>query len=146
MKVIFLKALKKAAKEGDIKEVSDGYAKNYLIPNKIAIAYTEQNKKLFEISNQKHKKEEEKHIEEAEEIKKKLEKEVLIFKVKAGEKDHLFGSISTKHIADELNKKGYVIDKRKIMIDVPLNALGDYKIKLVLHNKVEVILNIRLEK
>ncbi len=146
MKVIFLKTLKKTAKEGEIKEVSDGYAKNYLIPNNIVAAYTEQNKKLFEINNEKHKKEEEKLVEKAEEIKKKLEKEVLIFKVKTGEKDHIFGSISTKHIVDELNKRGYTVDKRKILLDTPLNALGDYQVKLVLHSKVEVILNIRLEK
>lgn len=146
MKVIFLKTLKKTAKEGEIKEVSDGYAKNYLIPNKIAVAYTEQNKKMHEISTEKSKQVEEKHIEEAKEIKNKLEKEVFIFKVKTGEKDHVFGTISTKHISDELNKKGYLVDKRKILLDEPLNKLGDYQVRLILHSKVEVILNIRLEK
>jgi len=146
MKVIFLKTLKKTAKEGEIKEVSDGYAKNYLIPNKIAIAYTEQNKKIHEISTEKSKQIEEKLIEEAKEIKNKLEKEIFIFKVKTGEKDHVFGTISTKHISEELHKKGYLIDKRKIMLDNQLNKLGDYNIKLILHNKVEAVLNIRLEK
>ncbi len=146
MKVIFLKALKKTAKEGEIKEVSDGYAKNYLIPNGIAQAYTEQSKKNLEINNEKHKKEEEENIKKNNEIKKKLEEEKFVFKVKAGEKNQIFGTISSKHISEELGKRGYNIDKREIVIDNPIKSLGVHNIRIVLHNKVEVVLSILVEK
>ena len=145
MKVIFLKDVKGQGKKDEIKEVKDGYAKNFLIKNKYAVAYTEtSNKRLTEeIETRKKKNEEDKKNEN--EIKKKLSKEKIVFNVKTGKEDRVFGSISTKQIKDELDKLGYDIDKKKIMIDLPISSLGHHIVKIELHKEVianlEVILN-----
>ena len=145
MKVIFLKDVKGQGKKDEIKEVKDGYAKNFLIKNKYAVAYTETSNKRLNEEIETRKKENEEDIKNANEIKKKLSKEKIVFNVKTGKEDRVFGSISTKQIKDELDKLGYDIDKKKIMIDLPISSLGHHIVKIELHKEVianlEVILN-----
>ena len=145
MKVIFLKDVKGQGKKDEIKEVKDGYAKNFLIKNKYAVAYTETSNKRLTEEIETRKKKNEEDIKNANEIKKKLSKERIVFNVKTGKEDRVFGSISTKQIKDELDKLGYDIDKKKIMIDLPISSLGHHIVKVELHKEVianlEVILN-----
>ena len=140
MKVIFIKDVKGQGKKDEIKEVKDGYAKNFLIKNKYAVAYTETgNKRLNEeIENRK--------IKNENDIKNKLSKEKITFKVKTGNNDKVFGSISTKQIKDELDKLGYDVDKKKIIIDNPISSLGHHFVKVELHKEVISDLEIFLVK
>lgn len=136
MKVIFIKDLKKQGKSGEIKEVSDGYATNYLIKNGYAVKYTKtSNERLAEDIKNKQQKESE-DIKKAEETKEKLSKENIIFEVKAGKNGKTFGNISTKQIEEKLTELGYNIDKKKIKPDSTLNLLGAHYIKIELHKQV----------
>lgn len=144
MKVIFIKDLKKQGKVNEIKEVSDGYATNYLIKNGYAVKYTKGSLDRLNNDLETSRIEEEKAISIAEKDKKELEKLKIQFKVKTGANGKVFGNISTKQIADELTKKGYNIDKKKILIDVPLNVLGNHFVEVELHKKVKAKLNIEL--
>lgn len=145
MKVIFIKDVKGQGKKDEIKEVKDGYAMNYLIKNKYAVPYTETSNKRLNDEIKERKIQEEKDIEEANKIKEKLKKEKISFKVKTGKEDRVFGSISSKQIKDELDKLGYKIDKKKIILDTPISSLGHHFVKIELHKKViaelEIILN-----
>jgi len=135
MKVIFVKDLKKQAKKGDIKEVKDGYAQNFLIKNGYAVQMNEKNLEALEEQRKEEKLEEAKQREIALELKEKIEKTTLLFKVKTGEKDKVFGSVSPKQIKDELHKKGFKIDKRQIELISNLTTLGFHNVKINLFKK-----------
>ena len=145
MKVIFIKDVKGQGKKDEIKEVKDGYAMNFLIKNKYAVAYTEGSNKRLNNEIETRKIQNENDIKEANKLKEKLKKEKISFKVKTGAQDRVFGSISTKQIKEELDKLGYKIDKKKILIDTPVASIGHHFVKIELHKEViaelEVILN-----
>lgn len=144
MKVIFIKDLKGQGKKKDIKEVSDGYAMNYLIKNGYAVKYTKTSNEILNNEIQNEKELFELNTKNAKIIKEKLEKEIITFIVKSGTNNKIFGSISTKQIIDELNKLGYSnIDKRKIFIDNPITSLGIHIIKIELFK--DVIANIKIK-
>ena len=146
MKVIFIKDLKKQAKKGEIKEVKDGYANNFLIKNGYAVQVTEKNMENVKKENEAKRQEEEQLKEKAIEVKKELEKMTLIFKVKTGEKDRVFGSISPKQIKEELLKKGYKIDKKQIELNTSLQSLGFHKVTVTLYKEVKAELKVQLVK
>ncbi len=145
MKVIFIKDVKGQGKKDEIKEVKDGYAMNYLIKNKYAVPYSETSNKRLKEELDIRRKQEEEDIKSANVIKEKLKKEKITFKVKVGKEDRVFGSISSKQIKEELDKLGYKIDKKKIILDTPISSLGHHFVKIQLHKEViaelEVILN-----
>ena len=144
MEVIFIKDLKNQGKKGEIKEVKDGYAINFLIKKNLAVVANQENldnlKKEQAIRKENH----DKAKKEAMEEKAKLEKLVLTFKVKTGEGDRVFGSVSQKQIKEELDKRGLNIDKKKIMIDTPISTLGYHFVKIELHKKVIAELSVQL--
>lgn len=146
MKVILLKDVKSQGKKDDIINVSDGYANNYLIKNKLAVAYTETSKKILDKQIQIRNDEEAKIVANLTEIKNKLNDKIIEFKVKTGKDDRVFGTVSSKQISDKINELGYDIDKKCILIDIPLSSLGTYKVKIKLHKKVEFNINIKLIK
>ena len=146
MKVIFIKDVKGQGKKDEIKEVKDGYAMNYLIKNKYAVPYTETSNKRLNDEIKERKIQEEKNIEACNIIKEKLKKEKISFRVKTGKEDRVFGSISSKQIKDELDKLGYKIDKKKIILDTPISSLGHHFVKIELHKKVIAELEIVLNK
>ena len=146
MKVIFLKDLKGQGKKDEIKEVKDGYAENFLIKNGYAIKYTSRSKEILDTQIETRNENEKKLIEECNKIKKELEKKEYSFKVSTGKEDKVFGSISSKAIAEALNKDGYKVDKKKIKIDGSLSTLGTHIVKVELHPKVIVDLKVKLVK
>ena len=146
MKVIFLKDLRGQGKKDEIKEVKDGYAENFLIKNGYAIRYTPKSGEILNKQIEKRNKDEEELIKECEKIKKKIENIEVIFKVRTGKDSRVFGSISSKQISEELSKKGFNIDKKKIIIKDAINTLGTTIVDLQLHSKVKATLKVKLEK
>ena len=144
MKVIFIKDVKGQGKAGDIKEVKDGYGENFLIKN--GVAYTKRSREILDINNKNKALEEQAEIKRCEKIKKELKDRVLTFKVKTGKQDQVFGTISTKQIANELEKIGYKIDKKKIVLDDAISSLGYHEVKINLHKNVIGIVTVELIK
>lgn len=144
MKVIFIKDVKGQGKTGEVKEVSDGYGKNFLINNGYAVLATDasMNRLKKEVSAKEALEAE--NIKKCEQMKKELEPKVLTFKVKAGEKDKVFGSISSKQISEELNKMGYNIDKKDIVLTDHIAFLGMHLVRVNLHKKVSLDLKVEL--
>ncbi len=146
MKVIFIKDLKKQGRVNDIKEVSDGYATNYLIKNGYAVKYTKGSNERLQNELDIKAREEEKEIEKANKVKEKLDSVCLTFKVKCSNDGKVFGSISSKQISDKLNELGYSIDKRDIKLNETLNTLGIYNVEVVIYKKVKGNIKVELKK
>ncbi len=144
MKVIYIKDLKGKGQKGEIKEVKDGYAQNFLIKKGYAVPLTEHSKERLIEQNNQTKELAEKEINEALKIKEELQKSIITFSVKVGENEKVFGSISSKQISNELEKRGYKIDKKKIIINDTLSSLGIHKVEVILHKKVNAIIKIKL--
>lgn len=145
MKVIFLQDVKGKGKKGDIKEVPNGYAQNFLIKNNLAKPAN--NESMAELKGKQKAKEKQdaEILAEAKELKALLEKEETVVKInaKAGEDGRLFGSIPSKQIADALNKQYKIkIDKRKIELDQPIRALGFTQVPVKLHPQVTATINV----
>ncbi|MFC9710532.1 50S ribosomal protein L9 [Paenibacillus sp. JNUCC31] len=144
MKVIFIKDMKGQGKKGQVKEVSEGYAQNFLLPRGIARPATDGNMKTLD--NQKaaedRRKQEEKA--EAEALAKKLEAETTELKAKSGEGGRLFGAITSKQIAEALAAKGLKVDKRKIELDEPIRTLGVTQVTVKVHPEVKATLKVQV--
>lgn len=137
MKVIMLEDVNKIGKKGEIKEVKDGYAHNFLFPKNLALPATKQNLAQVEKAKEAKEEEERKRKEEAQAISKQLEDKNFSFQVKAGEQGRLFGSLTTKEIASEIEKQyNLKLDRRKLSIDEPIRSLGTYNVKAKLHPEV----------
>jgi len=137
MKVIFIKDVKGKGQKGEVKDVSEGYARNYLLKNKLAIEATPGNLKGLENQKKKAARKEQDEIEEAKKLKEKFTKIEVTVKTKAGENGRLFGSITSKNIADELKKSHKIkVDKRKIELDQPIRSLGYTNVPVKLHPEV----------
>ena len=146
MKVIFIKDVKGQGKKEEIKEVSDGYAMNFLIKKGFAVPLNDKNLITLKNTQTKRKEEDAKARNNAKEIKKSLEKELLKFKVKTGEHDRVFGSISSKQIKEELNKLGYKIDKNQIKMENNLLSLGFHNVEINLYKDIKATIKVSLEK
>lgn len=137
MKVIFLKDVKGKAKKGDVKNVPDGYARNYLFKNNLAEEATSGNLKALNVKKKKQDKLEIEEKENAINLKDKLADLTVELEAKSGENGRLFGSITSKQIAEALNKQhGHKLDKRKIELDEPIRALGYTNVPVKLHPEV----------
>lgn len=146
MKVIFTKDVKGQGKKGEIKEVSDGYAMNFLIKNKFAVQATNQSVNKLKKENAEKALEESLLIKEMETIKEKIEKVKLTFQAKTGKQDQMFGTISIKQIKEKLNNLGYEIKKQDIKLDNPISSIGFHEVNIELHKKVIAKLKIEIKK
>lgn len=145
MEVIFIKDLRNQGKKGQIKNVKDGYAENFLIKNGYAVIKNKEN--LAKLNHELKKKEElqEENKKTAEELKKKLDKETIEFKVKTGEGDKVFGSISIKQIKEELEKKGYKIEKSMIE-HTTISSLGFHNVDINLYANITATIKVHVVK
>ena len=121
---------------GQVVHVAAGYARNFLLPKKLAVAATESNKKIVEQERQAHLRKDAKLKSEAQDLSSMLSGVSVTIAQKAGENDQLFGSVTAKDIADALAGKNYTIDRRKIHLDEPIKQLGEYKVPVRLHRDV----------
>lgn len=144
MKVILLEDIKNVGNKGEIINAKDGYARNFLLPQKFALEATPVNLKNLE-NARKHREAEEKELyEEAKKLEEELSKVTVVIKTKAGENGKLFGAVTTKEIAEYIEKKHSLgIDKRKFELDDPIKSVGEYFVRIKLHpmvsTKVKVV-------
>lgn len=145
MKVILLKDIKGTGKKGDVINASDGHARNYLIPRGLAKEATSGNMKILELQNKAEERKKQEEYEECIKLSEKIAELKIIIKSKAGNGGKLFGSITAKDIATELNKKHSIkVDKRKIKLDEPIRTLGVTIVEIKLHPKVTAKLSVQV--
>lgn len=146
MEVIFIKDLKNQGKKGEIKKVKDGYAENFLIKNGYAVIKNKENMAKLEKEQQAKAASDAKNKREAEELKKELDKLVLEFKVKTGEGDKVFGSVSIKQVKDALVKEGYKIEKSQIELTTAMASLGFHRVDINLYPGVKATIKAHIIK
>lgn len=144
MKVILKQDVKKVGRKGEIVEVSDGYARNFLIARGMAVPTTEKSLEILAEQKEEARVEEEHQKALAEEMAAKLEKMKLRFTVKAGAEGRVFGSVSTKQIVEQLRRQGLSIDKKKILDTRPIQSLGMTKVRVELHKGVIGTINVQV--
>jgi large subunit ribosomal protein L9 len=146
MEVILREDIEKLGARGQVVKVAPGYARNFLLPKRLAVAATESNKKIVEQERQGHLRKEAKEVGEAQDLAKLMLGVAITIKQKAGEADQLFGSVTTKDIADALAAKNYQIDRRKIQLAEPIKQLGEYTVPIKLHKDVTVDISVLVAK
>ena len=146
MKIILLEDVRKVGKKDQILEVSDGYANNYLIKNKLAVPLTKRSKEVLDNRLDKEAKLEEERVDALNKVKTSLDEKTIEFQVKTGAQDKVFGKVSTRQIADKLKEMGYNIDKKCILLDSDLDTLGVHEVKIKLHKIVDFKLRVVLKK
>ena len=146
MKVILLQDVKKQGKKDDIIDVSDGYANNFLIKNKLAVPYSKKSKEVLETELETRRIDEEKFILECEKIKNQILKQKFIFYLKSGKDGKTFGSVSSKQIQEFLKEKNISLDKKCIHIEKTIDTLGVHPVEIELHKKVKFNINIEIKE
>ena len=136
MKVILRQNFDSLGQIGDVVEVKDGYARNYLLPHKIAYAALKGNISALEEEKQNAAKKTQQELNSAEKVAAELEKVSITIPVQVGEEDKIFGSVTTQMIVDALKEKGYDVDKRKIEIEETIKTLGIYSVNIKLYTSV----------
>jgi large subunit ribosomal protein L9 len=136
MEVILREDVEKLGSRGEVVKVAAGYARNFLLPKKLAVAATGSNKKIVEQERQAHLRKEAKAKGESEDLAKLLNGVTVTISQKAGENDQLFGSVTSKDVADALAAKNYTIDRRKVLLEEPIKSLGEFKVPVRLHKEV----------
>lgn len=146
MEVILKEDVPKLGHRGDVVKVAEGYGRNFLLPRKLAIEATQANKAVIEQMKAAAVRRSAVEKADAEALVKQLEGVSLSFERKAGEKDHLFGSVTSADIADALNAKGFNIDRRKIQLDDPLKSIGNFDVPVRLHRDVVAKVKVAVNK
>ena len=136
MEVILREDVEKLGNRGDVVKVAAGYARNFLLPKNLAVAASGSNKKIVEQERQAHLRKEAKAKSESEDLAKLLNGVSLTIIQKAGENDQLFGSVTSKDVADALAAKNFTIDRRKVQLEDPIKSLGEFKVPVRLHKEV----------
>jgi large subunit ribosomal protein L9 len=145
MEIILLEDIEKLGTRGQLVKVADGYGRNYLLPKKMAVAATPQNRKWVEQQRVRFLKQTAKEKAEAEELAKLLEGVSVVVTRKAGEQGTLFGSVTALDVAEGLASQGYNIDRRKIQLEQPLKVLGEYDVPVKLHREVTTPVKVKVE-
>lgn len=146
MEVILIQDVKTLGKKGDVVKVSDGYARNYILPKKLGVEATKQNLHKLKLQKEAEEKRQKEMLEEAKELAKKLEAITVDLEIKAGEGGRTFGSISTKEIAAVLQEQSDIqLDRKKIQLSEPIKNVGSYKVGIKLHPKVTAELTVKVK-
>ena len=146
MKVILAQDIKSVGKKGQIIDASDGYARNYLLPKKLAVIADATNLNELKTKQEANKYKKYMSMANAKELSEKMKNFVLNFKIKAGENGKTFGSVTAKDIADELNRKYYVeVDKKKVCLSDSIKSLGVYNIEIKLFEGISGIVKVVVE-
>lgn len=147
MKIILKTDYENLGSAGDIKEVKDGYARNFLIPRGIAVVATPSNIKAFEEIKRQKRRKIEKETRQAEEVAKQLESLSLVIKMKAADESKLFGSVTSMMIHDLLKERGFeTIERRKILLPEPIKTLGEHTVSIKLFGGIVANLKVIVEK
>ncbi len=146
MEIILREDIEKLGTRGDVVKVAAGYARNYLLPRKLAVAATGSNKKIVEQERQAHLRREAKAAEEATQLGQLLTALTVTILRKAGENDHLFGSVTAADIGDALAAQKFTVDRRKIQLEEPIRTLGDFKVPVKLHREVTVEISLQVKR
>ncbi len=136
MEVILKEDVLKLGHRGDVVKVADGYGRNYLLPGKLAIEATLANKAVIEQMKASSVRKSAKEKTQSEELAKQMDAVELTFERKVGENDHLFGSVTSGDIAQQLEAQGFTVDRRKIALEEPLKQLGEFHVPVKLHREV----------
>lgn len=145
MKVVLTKRVEGLGLEGDVVTVKDGYARNYLIPKGLALEATEGNIKALEQKKKTYELKVIRKREEALRLKELIERTNLIIKRKTQEEGKIFGSVTSSDISEALEKKGFQVDRKKILLERPIKALGEYQISIKLFPQIEARINVAVE-
>jgi large subunit ribosomal protein L9 len=146
MEVILREDVEKLGTRGQVVKVASGYARNFLLPKRLAVPATDANRKIVEQERHAHLRREAKLVADAGELAKMMTNVTVTISQKAGENDQLFGSVTAKDIAEALEQQGYTIDRRKIALEEPIKTLGEFKVMLRLHREVPAEITVRVEK
>lgn len=146
MKVILLEDLVKIGKSGDVVEVKDGYARNFLLPRNIAKTATAGNMKVLAVKKKKEEAELARQLEGARTIANRITNLSLTISVQAGDEEKLFGSVTTDAVSDALKEEGITIDKKDILIEEPIKKLGVYQVGVKVHPEVKASLRLWIVK
>ena len=146
MKIILKEDVHNLGQKGDVVEVKPGFARNYLMPQKLAILFTEQQQKSFEEANRVEERKLERQKDSLNSVLKELEKLDLSLKMKSEEGDKLFGSVTKIDIAKLLDENGITVDKKYIILSSPIKTLGEHKIDIVFTSELSGSFNLLIEK
>lgn len=146
MEVILREDVDKLGHRGQVVKVAPGFARNFLLPRRLAVLATDANKKIVEQERQSHLRKEAKQVSEAADLAKLMANVVVTISAKAGEADQLFGSVTSQDIANALDKQGYTIERRKIQLDDPIKTLGNHPVNLKLHKDVTAQITVSVIK
>lgn len=147
MKIILIQDVKKLGKKGEIIEVNDGYARNYILPQKLGIEANSRNLNDLKLQKQKEEKDAQKLLDEAKALAEKLGAQAVSVKMKAGEGGKVFGSVSAKEISEALKKQNSLeIDKKKIQLQEPIRSFGVHEVSVKLHPQVTGTLRVKVEE
>ena len=146
MDVILREDIDKLGARGQVVHVAAGYARNFLLPKRLAVPATDSNKKIVEQERQAHLRKETKLKSEAEDLGKMMAGVSVTIAQKAGENDQLFGSVTAKDVAEALERKNYTIDRRKIQLDEPIKQIGEHKVTVRLHRDVTAEITVNVVK
>jgi large subunit ribosomal protein L9 len=146
MEVILREDIEKLGSRGEVVKVADGYARNFLLPKRLAVVANESNKKIVEQERHAHVRKEAKLVDEAQDLSKLLTGVSVTIAQKAGEADQLFGSVTSKDIAEALEAQNFTIDRRKIQLEEPIKQLGEFKVPVKLHKDVTAEITVLVVK
>lgn len=147
MKIILTQDVKKLGKKGEIIEASDGYARNYILPQKLGLEANGKNLNDLKLQKMKEEKDAQKLLDEARELAEKIAAQNVVVKMKAGEGGKVFGSVSSKEIAEAMKKQcSLEIDKKKIQLQEPIRSFGFHEVGIKLHPQVTGILKVKVEE
>ena len=146
MKVILRKNYEGLGEIGKVIDVRDGYARNFLIPQKVAYPYAPGYLKMIENEKKSYEAKLNREIHDAQSLAERINGVAITLEVRAGEEDKLFGSVTSQMIVDKLAEKGFEVDRRRIELVEPIKSLGEFKVPLRLHQQVTAEINISVKK